>query len=532
MFERFPNIRGELKDDFLLGDDFDRFHDADFKQLKKKVGILEQEKAKAEAERDELKRQLEEMTKTNEEIKTVMIKKAKKLKKMKDVVEDNTKLFEVLQADNTDLCLQNEKLNDINKTLNHMISELHEASGNEFSAMKLEMEAMKAHKAMKDEQLTMLYTVLRVKQMLKWLMLKLFKHKDSYLLLNNKGERKKEPEKLLLKWKEEEEVVEEEEEEVKLDDDLFDIDNYPEGSEDDDQDQGSPGLLIVNPNVQQKIEYFMNDVINEQEEEVPRSRAEMLEELGLDDGKFKFDIEDEIPPSQEREYEFKYAEEANQYNEVIVEEASDSSDEETNFHYSCVDETFPSLAEMFEDQNEDEIRRKIVEKITTEGVPRTIPRENLVGERKKWCKVMPKERKFIRPLQYFTHDANISWGDILSWGYLEDLQVYAIRREQGLKQFYYGLEVKQHDQHLWDYVKKQAKARYPDWKPQYPKQIVTILENGEKDITLDVKPPRCLKNIPPRAMEQDFHEDFEGWLYNETTAEAVISLLDKSTGKS
>ncbi|MFS7988766.1 hypothetical protein Hanom_Chr11g01038721 [Helianthus anomalus] len=101
---------------------------------------------------------------------------------------------------------------------------------------------------------------------------------------------------------------------------------------------------------------------------------------------------------------------------------------------------------------------------------------------------MPKERKFLRPLQYFTHDADISWGDILSWGYLEDLQVYAIRREQEVQyfeymsdiktlpwweveelmqtktinQFYYGLDVKQHDQHLWDYIKQQAKGRFPD----------------------------------------------------------------------
>ncbi|KAJ0494665.1 hypothetical protein HanIR_Chr12g0600021 [Helianthus annuus] len=169
---------------------------------------------------------------------------------------------------------------------------------------------------------------------------------------------------------------------------------------------------------------------------------------------------------------------------------------------------------------------------------------------------MPKERKFIRTLQYFTHDADISWGDILSWGYLEDLQVYAIRREQGvryfeflsdiktlpwwdveelvqtknIKQFYHGLDVKQHDQHLWKYIKQQAKERFPDWKPQFPKQIVTILESGEKDITLDIKPPRCLKNMPLRAMEQDFYEDFQGWMYNQSIAEAVISLFDKSTG--
>ncbi|MFS8002908.1 hypothetical protein Hanom_Chr13g01207591 [Helianthus anomalus] len=204
----------------------------------------------------------------------------------------------------------------------------------------------------------------------------------------------------------------------------------------------------------------------------------MLEELELDDGKFKFDIEDEIPLFPEREYEFKYAQEADKYNGVLVKEASDLSDEEMVFHYDGVDETFPSLAEMFKEQNEDEVRRKIVEKITTEGVPRTIPRENLAEERKKWFKVMPNERKFIRPLQYFTHDANISWGDILSWEMVQT---------KNIKQFYYGLEVKQHDQHLWNYIKLQAKARFPDWKRQFSKQIVTILESAEKDITLDIK---------------------------------------------
>ncbi|MFS7954730.1 hypothetical protein Hanom_Chr07g00633941 [Helianthus anomalus] len=38
--------------------------------------------------------------------------------------------------------------------------------------------------------------------------------------------------------------------------------------------------------------------------------------------------------------------------------------------------------------------------------------------------------------------------------------------------------------------------------------------------------------MPLRAMEQDFYEDFQGWLYNESTAEAAISLFDKSTGAS
>ncbi|MFS7913597.1 hypothetical protein Hanom_Chr02g00143601 [Helianthus anomalus] len=103
---------------------------------------------------------------------------------------------------------------------------------------------------------------------------------------------------------------------------------------------------------------------------------------------------------------------------------------------------------------------------------------------------MPRERKFKRPLQFFTDHPNKSLGDILSWGYLEDLKVYAIRREyevqyfdflsdirtlpwwdieelvqtKNIKQYYYAPEVKCHDQRLWDYIKLQAKANFLDWK--------------------------------------------------------------------
>ncbi|MFS7977352.1 hypothetical protein Hanom_Chr10g00903001 [Helianthus anomalus] len=89
-----------------------------------------------------------------------MIRQAKKLKKMEGDVDENAKQFELLSTEITDLHVKNVKLNDINKTLNQLISELHEASANEFKAMKLEMEAMKADKAVKDEQLSMLYTVM------------------------------------------------------------------------------------------------------------------------------------------------------------------------------------------------------------------------------------------------------------------------------------------------------------------------------------------------------------------------------------
>ncbi|MFS8034911.1 hypothetical protein Hanom_Chr17g01586791 [Helianthus anomalus] len=312
------------------------------------------------------------------------------------------------------------------------------------------------------------------------------------------------------------------------------------------------------------IDDFLNDEINEQEEdqhqgssssgkqhadqvfltqptaiylnapfkgelEVPRSRAEIIEELGLDDGKFKFDIEDEILSSPEKEYEFKYAHEADNYNDVIVENGSDRSEDDTVFHYSGVDETFPTLAEMFKEKNEEEIRRKVVENITTEGIPQTVPRETLAEERKKRFKMMPKERKYRRPLQYFTHNVDLTLGDILSWGYLEDLKVYAIRQEMGVQYFEFLSDIKTlpcwdveelvqtknikelyYGQHLWDYIKLQAKERFPDWKPQYPEQDIQVDPViGEKDITTIIKPPRCLKNMPLRAMEQDFYEDLK-----------------------
>ncbi|MFS7954368.1 hypothetical protein Hanom_Chr07g00629471 [Helianthus anomalus] len=469
LFEGFPNIQGEYKDDILFGEEFDMFHDATVKDLKKKISLLEKEKEKAEAEHDELKKQLEELSKVNEEIKSVMIKHAKKIKNMEGDVDDNAKLFEQLSMEITDLHLKNKKLNEINQTLYQLISELHEASANEFKAMKLEMEALRADKAVKNEQLNMLYTVMEhhlgidVQSIYNNIEIKRVEERraqrekelaeaatqrrkeviietqeaggsssqpdiemvdaevdqaqgfvligeatlpsysfDDIIRLVQVEQRKrkeKEPKVMLLQWKEEEKVVEEEEkEDEELEDVLDVIDNYDPSwddliDKDDDDDQGSTGLLIVNPSVQQKIDDFMNDEINEQEEdqqqessssgkkhadqvfltqptviylnapvegeiEVPRSRAKMLEELGLDDRKFKFDIEDEIHSSPEKEYEFKYAHEVDKYNDVIVEEGSDSSDEETVFQYSGVDETFPSLDEMFKEQNEDEVRRK------------------------------------------------------------------------------------------------------------------------------------------------------------------------------
>ncbi|KAJ0623006.1 hypothetical protein HanIR_Chr01g0026951 [Helianthus annuus] len=488
LFEGLPPATGVFKED-IPEDDYDMFNNEAVRELMKKVAELEKEKAKTEAERDALKKQIKEPMKAHDQIRMVLIDQEETINKMKDDAHDNSQLTELLTTEISTLNLKIKNLQDVNQTLNQLLSEMSEASSNEMKVMKLEMEAMKADKVMKDNQLNMLYAVMESH-------LKIDVHAAfNEIEVKRAKERRIERERRLAEeatqrrksFIEEtqeaggsssqidEEMVEAEADPlgfvlVEIEDDNDDGDKSDKKDDKDDKknddDQGSSGLLVENPNVQQRIEELMNDEINELEDDLhheastsgkqhvdqvfltnptviylnaqhegeiedQRSRAEMLEELGLEDGKFKFDIEDEIPQSPEKEFESRYAHEADHYNDVIAEDTSDSSKEETDFHYSGVDETFPSLSEMFKDRNVDEIRRKIVEKVSTEGVPETIPRERLAEERKKWFKVMPKERKTLRALQYFTHSKDISWGDILSWGYLEDLQVYAIRPVRG-----------------------------------------------------------------------------------------------------
>ncbi|MFS7990863.1 hypothetical protein Hanom_Chr11g01063921 [Helianthus anomalus] len=146
---------------------------------------------------------------------------------------------------------------------------------------------------------------------------------------------------------------EEEEEDDDKDDKADDKSDKDDKPDDDDNDyQGTSGLLINDPSVQDKVDDLMNNEVNEQDDdvefeesssgnksadqvhlsnptiislsgnqqgevEVRRSRAEMLEELGLEDGKFKFDIEDEIPQSPAKDFEPRFPHEADHYDNWI-----------------------------------------------------------------------------------------------------------------------------------------------------------------------------------------------------------------------
>ncbi|KAJ0765762.1 hypothetical protein HanPI659440_Chr08g0307261 [Helianthus annuus] len=139
-------------------EDYDMSNNEVVKELLKKVADLE--KAKAKAKRDDLKRQSGGLMKAHDQIRMVLIEQEEKLNKMKDDAHDNSQLFELLTADISTLNVKIKNLQDVNQTLNQLLSEMSEASSNEMNVMKLEMEAMKADKVMKDNQLNMLYAVM------------------------------------------------------------------------------------------------------------------------------------------------------------------------------------------------------------------------------------------------------------------------------------------------------------------------------------------------------------------------------------
>ncbi|XP_021974967.1 FK506-binding protein 5-like [Helianthus annuus] len=556
-FDNIGPATGIFSED--LPGESDMFNDKAVKELIQKVNKLEKEKAKAELERDVLRKQVEELMIAHDKIVAALVEKEARMNKMKDDVEDDSKMVELLSLEISTLNVKIKNLEEVNQSLNQLLSEMSEASSNEMKAMKLEMEAMKDDKVMKDQQLQMLVAV--VESHLKMNIHAAFdeidvikenerrmererrvaeeanqknkgvvkeveivdgsssqldaggsssqqdvemvvaeeSHEPEFLIVGEPIEslnvedifrrveviqrKRKAREVLQLEWKTDKFVlvgdaytvpynakevakllkfldlkekgkrargefveedsdiemfgVEDEEDEDEEDEDKSDDkDDDKSDKDDNDNDQGASGLLIRDPTedeVQNEASssgkqpvdqvllsnptIFYLNVQQQGEVEISITRDEMLEELGLEDGKFKFDIENEIPQSPAKDFEPRYPHEADHYDDVIVESAFDSEEDRYDFHYEGVDAALTSLAELFKEKNKDEVRRKIVEKISTEDIPEPVPREIPAEERKKWFKNMPKERKTLRALQFFTHNKDLSWGDILSWGY-------------------------------------------------------------------------------------------------------------------
>ncbi|XP_022023446.1 uncharacterized protein LOC110923693 [Helianthus annuus] len=154
-FDDLGTATGIFSEDLPEGDS-DMFNDKAVKELIQRVNKLEKEKAKIELERDILKKQVDLLMKGHDQLREELLQQKEEVNKAKDEAEDNSKLFNLLSAEITDLCLKIKKLKEVNQTLNQLLSEISEASSNEMKAMKLEMEA---DKVTKDQQLEMLVAI-------------------------------------------------------------------------------------------------------------------------------------------------------------------------------------------------------------------------------------------------------------------------------------------------------------------------------------------------------------------------------------
>ncbi|MFS8018415.1 hypothetical protein Hanom_Chr15g01391811 [Helianthus anomalus] len=182
-------------------------------------------------------------------------------------------------------------------------------------------------------------------------------------------------------------------------DEVYSVHNDDDDGNDDD-DQGTSGIKVTEASNEEKIDEYHQDNANEEPENASGegehdnaenvdenvdqvttlilrlehdveegeilhtyTRAEIVKMKVIDDSKFNFDFEEELKKfdiNKQPEYQYKYVEDADNYDRVEVEDCSDKDQyENVNVDTS----SFPTLAELFSQANEDELRRKVIESV-------------------------------------------------------------------------------------------------------------------------------------------------------------------------
>ncbi|XP_022020239.1 MATH and LRR domain-containing protein PFE0570w-like [Helianthus annuus] len=378
---------------------------------------------------------------------------------------------------------------------------------------------------------------------------------------------------------EDDEEVNDEEDDIEEGDDEEDDDeekvfsassHSSDDDNDDDDNQGDTGVTVTEASGEQNVDDLMNDDANEvsegadgegehvddqnvdqaeklilriepdvEEGEIRHTYTldEVLKIFNVNEDEFKFAFEEELNAfdiNHQPEYEYKYVEDADVYDRVDVEDCTDEDilNEDTS--------EFPTLMEFFSEENREDLRRKVAEILKDKNFDGTT-KDPLKEERKKWFKES-NERKFKRPLKYYQRDRSISLGDIISWGFLPQVNAYAIRRECGVQYFErlhdvmslpwwdvdelskvrkLGYPVRKNDIAIWGLIKFEALKNFKHWKPHYPKRVRRVNpETGNEEIILNVKNSKAMKNIPVPKMEQEFYKGFMGWVYSCISTEA------------
>ncbi|KAM0063800.1 hypothetical protein Hdeb2414_s0003g00095181 [Helianthus debilis subsp. tardiflorus] len=359
---------------------------------------------------------------------------------------------------------------------------------------------------------------------------------------------------------EEDDVDDENDEEDEEDDDVLKDDDR-----NDDDDQGALGIKVTEESNEENVDDYLRDDDNEEpenaegeeehddsknvdENDVHVTRLILRLEHGVEEGEilhtytlteylkmthvdvnnFNFDFEDELNQfdiNQQPEYQYKYVEDADNYDRVEVE---DCSDEEQSENVNVDTSEFLTLVEFSSQANEDELRRKVAESVKNKSFHEKLMNERR-EERKKWFRKYT-ERKFKRPLKYYKRDREISLGDIISWGFLPQVNAYAIRREFGVQYFAYiqdimslpwwdveelpkvrtlSYPIRERDMPTWGLMKFVAFKDFKHWKPHQPKKVKRVDPvTGIEETILQIKKLRVIKNIPLPKMEQDFHKGF------------------------
>ncbi|XP_035832800.1 myb-like protein X [Helianthus annuus] len=332
------------------------------------------------------------------------------------------------------------------------------------------------------------------------------------------------------------------------------------------EDDGGSGVRVTEASKEKVVEDLLNDTVNEESGEAERkgesSRNQIVEHheplfLCLDvyremlndvNPENPIDLEADLESfdiTKQKDYKYNYVEDAHQYDRVEVEDCSDNEDvpEDTS--------KLPTLMEFFAAENREELRQKVTEAVN-ENVFECLRKEaeqesqsNVEREdHSKWFKDS-HERMFKRPLKFFQRDRSISLGDIISWGFLPQVNAYAVRREYGVQYFkrLYDImslpwwdvdelsqvrtleyQVRQNDKAMWGYIKYETLRGYLKWKPHRPRRVERVdPETGVRETILNVKPPRTMTKIPMPEMEQDFYKGFIDWVYSCLTTEAIIT---------
>ncbi|MFS7954374.1 hypothetical protein Hanom_Chr07g00629541 [Helianthus anomalus] len=196
----------------------------------------------------------------------------------------------------------------------------------------------------------------------------------------------------------------EEDEDNNLKDDADEVyfvhsDNDDDGNDDDDDDQGTSSIKVTEASNEEKIDEYLQDNANEEPENASgegehdnaekmmrmliRVQAEIVKMMVIEDSEFNFDFEEELNKfdiNHQPKYEYKYVKDVDNYDKVEVEDCSDGDPSE---NVNVDTSSFPTLAELFSQAKEDELRRKVAESIKNKSFTE-MSKEEKRGERKKW----------------------------------------------------------------------------------------------------------------------------------------------------